>query len=71
MSLRFFADHCISNSVIQSLREAGGEVFRLKDHITADSPDSAVISKAQDLDSILISLNGHFADIITISPGRL
>ncbi len=60
MTLRFFADHCISNFIIQTLRDAGHEVFRLRDYIPADSPDLVVISKVQELDSILISLNGDF-----------
>jgi predicted nuclease of predicted toxin-antitoxin system len=68
MSLRFFADHCISNSIIQTLRAAGHEVLRLRDYIPVDSPDQAVISKAQELDSILVSLNGDFADIVTYPP---
>lgn len=63
MSLKFFADHCVSNSVIQYLRDAGHEVLRLKDHMPTDSPDSVVISKAYKLDAILVSLNGDFADI--------
>jgi predicted nuclease of predicted toxin-antitoxin system len=58
MNIRFFADHCVSNYVIQDLRNAGHEVLRLKNHIPTDSPDSVVISKAQELDAILISLNG-------------
>lgn len=70
MSLRFFADHCISKFVIQSLRNAGHEVLRLKDHISPDSSDSIVISKAQELDSILISLNGDFTDIVTYPPAK-
>jgi len=68
MTLRFFADHCVSNSMIETLRDAGHEVLRLKDHIPTDSPDSVVISKAQKLDAILISLNGDFADIVTYPP---
>lgn len=68
MSLRFFADHCISNFLIQTFRDAGYEVFRLSDHIPADSADSVVISKAQELDSILVSLNGDFSDIVTYPP---
>jgi len=38
MALRFFADHCVSNSIIETLRDAGHEVLRLKDHIPIDSP---------------------------------
>ena len=68
MSLRFFADHCISNFIIQTLRDAGYEVFRLRDYLPIDSSDLAVISKAQELNSILVSLNGDFADIVLYPP---
>jgi len=56
MSLRFFADHCVSNFVSQSLRDSGCEVLRLKDHLPIESADAAVMAKAQDLDSFLLSL---------------
>ncbi len=68
MSLRFFADHCISNFIVQMLRDAGYEVFRLRDYLSTDSSDSDVISKAQELNSILVSLNGDFADIVLYPP---
>src|SRR2546425_4701832 len=45
MSLRFFADHCVSNSVIARLRNAGHEVFLLKEHIPPDSDDPVVLAK--------------------------
>ena len=48
----------------------GYEVFRVKDYIPIESPDSAVISKAQELDTILISLNGDFADIVAYPPAE-
>lgn len=70
MSLRFFADHCVSNFIIQSLRNEGHHVFRLRDHIPPDSADPVVISKAEELDSILISLNGDFSDIVAYPPAR-
>ena len=70
MTLRFFADHCVSNSIIKALRDEGHEVLRLKDHVPADSPDSVVISKAQELNAILISLNGDFADIVSYPPEK-
>ena len=70
MGLRFFADHCVSNQVCLALREAGHEVLRLRDHIPTDSPDAQVISRAQDLDAILVSLNGDFADIVMYPPER-
>ncbi|MBM4047025.1 MAG: hypothetical protein FJ279_18135 [Planctomycetes bacterium] len=70
MTLRFFADHCVSNFVIHSLGEQGHEVYRLRDHIPPDSDDPDVISKAQELDCILLSLNGDFADVVTYPPAR-
>ncbi len=70
MSLRFFADHCISNLIMQALREAGHQVVRLKDHLPQESADPVVIAKAQELDCILLSLNGDFADIVTYPPGN-
>jgi predicted nuclease of predicted toxin-antitoxin system len=70
MSLRFLADHCIPNLVIQTLRNAGHEVFRLQNHIAPDSSATLVISKAQELDSILISLDADFSDIVTYLPRK-
>ena len=68
MSLKFFADHCVPHFVIQTLHNTGHKVLRLKDYIPPDSPDLVVISKAQELDSILLSLNGDFSDIVTYPP---
>jgi predicted nuclease of predicted toxin-antitoxin system len=66
--MRFFADHCVSNYVIEVLQRSGHEVFRLRDYIPPDSPDSEVIAKAHELDCILVSLNGDFADILNYPP---
>jgi len=68
MPLRFFTDHCVPNAVIQTLRAAGHEVLILKEHIPRDSDDPIVIAKAQELEAILVSLNGDFADIVTYPP---
>jgi len=68
MGLKFFADHCIPNSIIQRLLDAGHEVLRLKDHIPIESPDPLVIATAQRLNSILISLNGDFANKLNYPP---
>ncbi len=61
MALRFFADHCVSNQIMAVLQEAGHEVIRLKDVLPTESPDGLVAAKAQQLDAILLSLNGDFA----------
>ena len=68
MGLKFFADHCVPTSVIQSMRDAGHEILRLREHIPQDSSDPVVISKARELEAILISLNGDFVDIVTYPP---
>jgi predicted nuclease of predicted toxin-antitoxin system len=70
MSLRFFADHCVSNAIIDHLTSQGHEVLRLRDHIDPESPDPIVIARAQKLDAILLSLNGDFADIVTYPPSQ-
>jgi len=70
MSLKFFADHCVPSAVLRALSGAGHEVFILKNHIPRDSPDEAVIAEAQALNSILVSLNGDFSDIVTYPPSR-
>ena len=70
MGLRFFADQCVPKTVGDALNDVGYEVFRVKDYIPIESPDSVVISKAQELDTILISLNGDFADIVAYPPAK-
>jgi predicted nuclease of predicted toxin-antitoxin system len=42
----------------------------LRNYIPIDSIDSVVIDKAQELNSILVSLNGDFSDIITYPPAK-
>src|ERR1700745_2175798 len=65
MTLRFLADHCVSNSTVQSPNH---EVLRLKDVVPVESSDMVVITKAQEIDAILLSLNGDFADIVNYPP---
>lgn len=68
MNLRFFADQCVPGSIIRALREEGHEILRLKDSMAVDSPDPVVLAKAHELDAILLSLNGDFADIVSYPP---
>jgi predicted nuclease of predicted toxin-antitoxin system len=70
MALRFLGDHCISNFIIQTLRDATHEVVRLKDVLPVESSDDVVIAKAQEIDAILLSLNGDFADIVSYPPSN-
>jgi predicted nuclease of predicted toxin-antitoxin system len=71
MALRFLADHCVSNSTVQSLREAHHEVLRLKDVLPVESSDTIVIAKAQEIDAILLSLNGDFSHIVNYPTQEL
>jgi predicted nuclease of predicted toxin-antitoxin system len=64
----FFADHCVPTSIIQFLTGAGYEVLVLREYLPIASPDTLVIEKAQELEAILISLNGDFSDVITYPP---
>jgi predicted nuclease of predicted toxin-antitoxin system len=68
--LRFFADHCVSNAIMHALRAIGAEVLRLREHLPTDAPDEVVITTAQQLEAILVSLNGDFANIVTYPPSR-
>jgi predicted nuclease of predicted toxin-antitoxin system len=43
-------------------------VIILRDHLPIDAPDLEVITKAQELDALLISLNGDFSNIVTYPP---
>jgi hypothetical protein len=70
MGLPFFADHCVSNAIMQTLRDAGHDVLRLRDQLPVESPDPVVIAKAQELDALLLSLNGDFADIVNYPPAN-
>ncbi|HLO86342.1 MAG TPA: DUF5615 family PIN-like protein [Nostocaceae cyanobacterium] len=70
MSLRFFIDQCVPNSVTKILHDSGYAVFILKDYLPIESPDNIVINKAQELNAILVSVNGDFADIVTYQPSN-
>ena len=70
MILKFFADHCVPNSIIKFLIEHGTEVLVLREYIPMDSPDPVVIIKAQECETVLLTLNGDFADLINYLPQR-
>lgn len=68
MSLRFFSDHCVPREITEELLRRGHQVSQLRDHLPICSPDRDVIAKAQELESLLLSLNGDFADIVAYPP---
>lgn len=69
MSLRLLSDQCVPAEVTGILRQGGHRLTLLREVLPIRSPDSAVIAKAQELDAILLSLNGDFVDIVTYPPG--
>jgi predicted nuclease of predicted toxin-antitoxin system len=70
MSLRFFGDQCVPAEITDALRRQGHQVALLREVLPIRSIDPVVIAKAQELDAILISLNGDFADIVAYPPGN-
>ena len=68
--MKFFLDHCVPNRVADRLASALHEVVRLQECLPPDSPDSVVVQKAEELDAVLVSLNGDFADITTYPPAN-
>lgn len=65
---KLFLDHCVPNRVAQMLAAEGHEAIRLRDCIPTDSPDPVVLRKSEELDAVLVSLNGDFADITAYPP---
>lgn len=70
MSLRFFTDHCVPTSVLETLQGGGHEILVLRQHMPTNSHDADVIAKAQESDAILVSLNGDFSDIVRYPPAQ-
>ena len=70
MELRFLGDQCVPAVVIETLRDAGYEIWYLRDHLPIESSDTVVIAKAQELRAILISMNGDFAHIFNYPPAN-
>ena len=68
MSLRFFSDQCVPAEITGILKRNGHQVTLLREVLPIRSVDAVVIAKAQELDAILLSLNGDFADIVAYPP---
>ena len=64
MSLRFLGDQCVPAEITDALRRHGHQVALLREVLPIRSIDRVVIAKAQELDAILLSLDGDFADIV-------
>jgi predicted nuclease of predicted toxin-antitoxin system len=71
VKFQFFSDHCVPLSIARALQQHGHEVAALYEHLPVNSPDPVVIAKAQELDAVLLSLNGDFSDIVEAHRIRL
>ncbi len=68
MSLHFFSDQCVPSEINGILERHGHRVTLLRKVLPVRSPDSVVIGQAQEMDAILLSLNGDFSDIVAYPP---
>lgn len=60
LSIRFFIDHCVPDSVGSALRDAGHEVILLRERIAQDSPDPLVAAVSELHGAVLVSLDSDF-----------
>ena len=60
LTIRFFIDHCVPDSVGSALRDAGHEVILLRERIAPDSPDPLVAAVSEMSGAVLISLDSDF-----------
>ena len=60
LSIRFFIDHCVPDSVAGVLRDAGHEVILLRERIALDSPDPLVAAVSEMHGAVLVSLDSDF-----------
>jgi predicted nuclease of predicted toxin-antitoxin system len=67
--LRFFADHCVAESVCKFLEARGHEVVRLRTELPTDTPDPIVAKHTQDTGTILLSDDSDY-DTIARRDGK-
>jgi predicted nuclease of predicted toxin-antitoxin system len=60
ISIKFFLDNCVPDSVAHVLRDAGHEVIFLRETIPKDSPDQVVARISEALDAVLVSYDKDF-----------
>ena len=66
--MKFFSDHCVTESVCRFLEERGHEVIRLRSVLPPNSLDPLVAKYAETIDSILITHDGDFRKIAPRIP---
>lgn len=70
MSLSFLSDQCVPAEISAFLQRHGHRVVVLREVLPIRAIDSEVIAKAQELNAVLLSLSGDFADIVAYPPAN-
>jgi predicted nuclease of predicted toxin-antitoxin system len=60
LSIKFFIDHCVPDSVGRVFGDAGHEAILLRERIAADSPDPLVAAVSEMHGAVLVSLDSDF-----------
>jgi predicted nuclease of predicted toxin-antitoxin system len=63
-------DHCVPRKYQRLLRDWGYDVHLLHNHIQPDSNDSDVLHLAKTLDSVLLTVDMDFSNILTYPPDQ-
>ena len=69
--MHFFLDQCVPISVYNNfLKKQDHKAELLRNLLPTNAPDEVVLNKAQQqqIDAILVTLNGDFADNVTYPP---
>lgn len=61
-------DHCVPRKFLRLVQSWGYDASTITQHISSDSPDSAVIALAQQLDAVLLTVDMDFANILHYPP---
>jgi hypothetical protein len=68
MSLGFFSDQCVPRTFSAAIRNGGYGVALLEDFLPIQAKDPDVLLKAQELDCVLITVNGDFSEVTVYPP---
>jgi predicted nuclease of predicted toxin-antitoxin system len=66
--MSILVDQCVPRKFRRLLREWGYKASLVQEHIKPESPDSAVIALAQKLDSVLLTVDMDFANLLDYPP---
>lgn len=61
-------DHCVPRRYLHLIQAWGYAASPLGDHAAIDSPDDRVITAAQTLDAVLLTIDLDFANILDYPP---